>query len=102
MFAEDAPQLHPLDDAVEQWQRADVIRAELQAIGLGLFAWDDCSFGTAWCGRRAIGAGILLGHCGSPQGWPTKNGGSVPRGPRRLMDRQGGKNLQRFFFLSYD
>jgi hypothetical protein len=48
MFAEDAPQLHPLDDSVEQWQGADVKGAEFQAIGLGVFAWDDFSFGTAW------------------------------------------------------
>jgi hypothetical protein len=48
MFAEDAPQLHPLDDAVEQWQGADVIGAKFEAVGLGVFARDDLPFGTAW------------------------------------------------------
>ena len=46
MFAEDALQLHPLDDSVEQSRgSADVIGAEFEAIGLGVFAWDDFSFG---------------------------------------------------------
>src|SRR5580693_1143610 len=62
MFAEDALQLHPLDDSVEQWQGADVIGAEFESVDLGVFAWDDFSFGAAWCGRRAIGSGILFGH----------------------------------------
>ena len=51
MFVEDALQLHPLDDSVEQWQGADVIGAEFEAIGLGVFAWDDFSFSAARCGR---------------------------------------------------
>jgi hypothetical protein len=48
MFAEDGSQLHPLDDAVEQWQGPDVIGAEFQAVGLGVFAWDDLPIGAAW------------------------------------------------------
>ena len=48
MFAEDALQLHPLDDSVEQWQGPDVIGAEFQAVGLGVFAWDDLPIGAAW------------------------------------------------------
>jgi hypothetical protein len=48
MFAEDVPQLHPLDHSVEQWQGPDVIGAEFEAVGLGVFARDDFSFGTAW------------------------------------------------------
>ena len=48
MFAEDALQLHPLDDSVEQWQGADVIGAEFEAVGLGVFARDDLPFGAAW------------------------------------------------------
>jgi hypothetical protein len=55
MFAEDALQLHPLDDSVKQWQGTDVIGAEFEAVGLGVFAWDDFPFGAAWCGRRTIG-----------------------------------------------
>ena len=55
MFAEDALQLHSLDDAVEQRQGPDVIGAEFQAVGLGVFSRDDLPFGAAWWGRRAIG-----------------------------------------------
>jgi hypothetical protein len=60
MFAEDALQLHPLDDSVEQRQGPDVIGAELENIGLGVFAWDDLPFGAAWSARRAIGDGFLF------------------------------------------
>jgi hypothetical protein len=38
MFAEDALQLHTLDDALEQWQCPDVIGTELEAVGLSVFA----------------------------------------------------------------
>jgi hypothetical protein len=62
MFAEDALQLHPLDDSVEQRQGPDVIGAELEAVGLSVLAWDDFSFGAAWCGSRTIGDGFLFGH----------------------------------------
>ena len=79
MFAEDALQLHPLDDSVEQGQGTDLIGAEFQAVGLGTFAWDDLPFGTARSGRRAIGDGFLLGHCGSPRGGPEEIGGRVTR-----------------------
>jgi hypothetical protein len=48
MFAEDALQLHPLDDSVEQWQGTDVIGADLEAVRLGVFAWDDIPLGAAW------------------------------------------------------
>ena len=41
MFAEDALQLHPLDDSLEQWQGPDVIGTELEAVGLSVFAWED-------------------------------------------------------------
>ena len=99
MFAEDALQLHPLDDSVEQWQGTDVIGAEFEAVGLGVFAWDDFSFGAAWCGRRAIGDGLLFGHCGSPQGWPAEIGGRVTRGPRGARDRQDGKNFAEIMLL---
>ena len=58
MFAEDALQLHPLDDSLEQWQGPDVIGAEFEAVGLSVFARDDFPFGAAWCGRRAIGDGF--------------------------------------------
>ena len=99
MFVEDALQLHPFDDSVEQWQGADVIGAEFESIGLGVFAWDDFSFGAAWCGRRAIGFGILFGHCGAPQGWPAKIGGRVPREPRGVRDRQDGKSFAEILLL---
>jgi hypothetical protein len=48
MFAEDAPQLHPLDDSVEQWEGTDVIGPELESVGLGVFAREDFAFGAAW------------------------------------------------------
>ena len=51
MFTEDAPQLHSLDGAVEQWQGADVIGAEFEAVGLSVLARDDLPFGATWCGR---------------------------------------------------
>jgi hypothetical protein len=66
MFAEEALQLHPRDDSVEQWQGTNLIGVEFEAIGLSVFAWDDFPFGAAWCGRRAIGERLLFGHCGSP------------------------------------
>jgi hypothetical protein len=47
MFAEDAPQLHSLDNVLEQREGADVIGAEFEAIGLGVFARDDLPFGGA-------------------------------------------------------
>jgi hypothetical protein len=78
MFAEEALQRHPLDDSVEQWQGPDVIGAEFEAIGLGVFAWDDFAFGAAWRGRRAIGR-LLLGHWESPHGWPEEISGRVTR-----------------------
>jgi hypothetical protein len=55
MFAGDALQLHSLDDSVEQWQGTDARGAEFEAVSLGVFAWDDFPFGTAWRGRRTIG-----------------------------------------------
>ena len=67
MFAEDATQLHPLDDSLEQRQGTDVIGAEFEPVGLGVFARDDFAFGAARCRSRAIGEGLLFGHCGSPQ-----------------------------------
>ena len=79
MFAEEVPQLHPLDNSVEQWQGSDVIGAEFQAVGLGVLARDDLPFGAAWCGRRAIGDWFLFGHCASPRGWPAEIGGRVTR-----------------------
>jgi hypothetical protein len=48
MFAEDALQLHTLDDSLEQWQGTDVIGTELEAVGLSVFAWADFPFGAAW------------------------------------------------------
>src|SRR5271157_4987706 len=48
MFAEDALQLHTLDDSLEQWQGPDVIGTELEAVGLSVFAWEDLPFGAAW------------------------------------------------------
>jgi hypothetical protein len=48
MFAEDALQLHPLDEKLEQWQGADVIGTELEAVGLGVLAREDFAFGAAW------------------------------------------------------
>src|SRR4051812_18456853 len=99
MFAEDAPQLHPLDDSVEQGQGPDVIGTESEAVGLGVFAWDDLPFGAAWRGSRAIGDGSLSGHRGSPRGWPAKIGGRVSRGPRMAGDRQDGKVFAQIILL---
>ena len=99
MFAEDALQLHPLDDSVEQRQGPDVIGAELETVGLGVFAWDDLPFGAAWSARRAIGDGFLFRHCGSPRGWPAKIGGRVTRGPRIARGRQDGKNFAEIILL---
>ena len=65
MFAEEAVQLHPHDDSVEQWQGTNPIEAEFEALGLSVFAWDDFAFGATWCRRRAIGAGFRFRHCGS-------------------------------------
>ena len=48
MFAEDALQLHPRDDPREQWQGSDVIGTEFEAVGLGVFAWEDFALGAAW------------------------------------------------------
>jgi hypothetical protein len=48
MFGEDALQLHPRDDSLEQWEGTDVIRTELESIGLGVFAREDFAFGAAW------------------------------------------------------
>ena len=48
MFAEDALQLHTLDDSLEQWQGPDVIGTELEAVGLSVFTWEDFAFGAAW------------------------------------------------------
>jgi hypothetical protein len=47
MFAEDALQLHPLDDSLEQRQGTDVIGTEFEAVGLSVFAREDFSFGAA-------------------------------------------------------
>ena len=99
MFAEDARQLHPFDDSFEQWQGADVIGAELEAVGLSVFAWDDLPFGAAWCGRRAIGDGILFGHCGLPQGWSGKIDERATRRPRGVRDRQAEKNFAEIMLL---
>ena len=99
MFAEDALQLHPLADSIEQWQGTDVIGAEFQAVGLGVFAWEDFPFGSAWCGRGAIGGGLRFGHCESPQGWPTEIGGRLTKGPRGVMSRQDGKNFAEILLL---
>ena len=99
MFAEDALQLHPLDDSLEQRQGTDVIGTEFEAVGLSVFAWEDFAFGAAWCGRRAIGDGFLFGHRGSPQGGPAKIGGRVTRGPRGVRARQDGKNFAEIILL---
>ena len=99
MFAEDAPQLHTLDDVLEQWQGPDVIGTELEAVGLSVFAWEDLPFGAAWRERRAIGDGFLFGHCGSPQGWPAEIDGRVTRGPRGVRDRQDGKVFAEIMLL---
>jgi hypothetical protein len=48
MFAEDALQLHPRDDSLEQWPGPDVIGTELESIGLSVFAGEDFPFGSAW------------------------------------------------------
>ena len=45
MFAEDALQLHPRDDSLEQWQGPDIIRTEFEAVSLSVFAWEDFPFG---------------------------------------------------------
>ena len=99
MFAEDAPQLHPLDDSLEQRQGTDVIGAELEAVGLGVFARDDFAFGAAWCGSRAIGEGLRFGHCESPRGGPAEIGGRPTRGPRGGMGRQDGKVFAEIILL---
>src|SRR5271170_3213071 len=99
MFAEDARQLHPLDDSDEQWQRPDVIGTEVEAIGLSVLAWEDFAVGAAWCGRRAIGDGFRFGHCGSPREWPAENGGRMTRGPSGARDRQDGKVFAEIMLL---
>jgi hypothetical protein len=48
VFAEDALQLHPRDDSLEQWPGPDVIGTELESIGLSVFAGEDFPFGSAW------------------------------------------------------
>jgi hypothetical protein len=48
MFAEDALQLHPLDDVLEQWQGTDVIGTELESVSLSVLAGEDFPFGAAW------------------------------------------------------
>src|SRR2546423_1419927 len=99
MFAEDAPQLHPLGDSLEQWEGTDVIGTESEAVGLGAFAREDFAFGASWCGGRAIGDGFLFGHCGSPHGGPAKIGGRQTRGPRGVRDRQDGKVFAEIMLL---
>jgi len=47
MFAEEALQLHPLDDPLEQWQGPDVIGPEFEAVGLSVFAREDFGPGAA-------------------------------------------------------
>jgi hypothetical protein len=54
IFAEDAPQLHPLDDSLEQRECPDVIGAEFESIGPGVLARDDSSTGAARCGRACV------------------------------------------------
>jgi hypothetical protein len=48
MFAEDALQLHPLDDSLEQRQGPDVIGPEIEAVSLSALAWQDFAVGAAW------------------------------------------------------
>ena len=62
MFAEDAPQLHPLDDALEQWQGPDVIgtevggrRPERVCLG-GLAVWSGVARETSDRGRVSVRA----------------------------------------------
>jgi hypothetical protein len=81
MFAEDASQLHPSDDSPEQWQGADVIGTEFEAIGLGTFTRERFPSGAAWRGGRTIGEGLGFGHVGSPQ----------DAGGNRRMSDQGTK-----------
>ena len=91
MFAEDAPQLHPLGDSLEEWEGPDVIGTESEAVGLSVLAREEFPLGAAWWGRRAIGDGFLFGHCGSPRGWPEEIGGRPTRGPKGVRGRQDGK-----------
>src|SRR5947207_47125 len=99
MFAEDALQLHALDDSLEQWQGTDVIGTEFEAVGLGVFAREDFPFGAASCGGRGIGDGLGFGHRGTPQGWPEEIGGRASRGPSGVWGRQDGKIFAEIMFL---
>jgi hypothetical protein len=91
MVAEEAVQVHPRDDVLDQGQGADVIGPELEAIGLGVCAREEFAPGAAWCGRRGFGAGRWCGHGGSPRGWSEGLGGRGTRGPRGARGRQDGK-----------
>src|SRR5438094_371100 len=99
MFAAEAFDLHPLEDSLEQWQGADVIGAELEAVRLSVFARADIAFGAAWCGSRALGQGVLFGHCGSPQGGSAEIGGRLTRGPSEVRGRQDGKVFAEIILL---
>jgi hypothetical protein len=102
MFAEDALQLHPLDDSVEQRQSPDVIGAELETVGLGVFAWDDLPLGAAWSGSRAIGHGFLFRHVDYPEDGQRRLADVCPGDQESRGVVKTEKVLQRLFYWSYD
>src|SRR3954466_11296601 len=99
MFAEDALQLHPSHDSLEQWQGTDIIGTEFEAVGLGTFARECFPFGAASSGGGAIGEGLGFGHCGSPRG-REEIGQRPTREPSGMWGRQAGRSFEEIILLN--
>jgi hypothetical protein len=48
MLVKESLQLHSLEDSLDQRQGADVIGAEFEAVGLGVFSRECFPFGATW------------------------------------------------------
>ena len=103
MFAEDAPQLHPLDDSLEQRQGTDVIGAEFEAVGLGVFARDDFA---VWGGVVREPSDRGRASVRALRITPRRAGGNRRTSDQGTKGRDGivktEKFLQRLFYWSYE
>jgi hypothetical protein len=99
MLVEDAFELDALKDPLEQWQGADVVGAQLESLGLGVFAGDGMAFGAASCRGGSLGQGLGFGHGKAPQGWPEETSGRTTKGPIGVQGRQDGKFFEGILLL---
>jgi len=94
------PQLHPLDDSLEQRQGTDVIGAEFEAVGLGVFARDDFRvWGGVVRGPSDWGRASVSGIADHPEEGRRKSADVRPGGPRGGRGRQDGKVFAEIILL---